>query len=141
MNIILKTIFEGVYDEESILNCLQGTPHIVKEIWLLLKHVYRRHIKVSGFSSVCVDNETISEVHFLFRFQDYEVGDLYRESETIFPEPKNININMMPYIYGGHNFKDYKLPDILKPYFPLIVFVELENTSMIGAQIKEKYFV
>ena len=131
MNIILKTIFEGVYDKESILNCLQGTPHIVKEIWLLLKHeYYRAHIKHSDHCNiykrreeVYVDHDLVMpEFQFLIRFQDYEVGDMYRESRTIFPEPKNININMMPYIYGGHNFKDYKLPDILKPYFPLIRF-------------------
>ena len=122
MNIILKTIFEGVYGEESTFNCLQGTPHIVKEIWFLIKHAYRIHIKVSELSNVFMDNGTIAEAQFLFQFQDCEVDVMYHESGTIFPEPKNININMMHYIYGGYNFEDYKLSDILEPYFPLIRF-------------------
>ena len=46
MNKIIRTIFEGVYDEECILNCLLGTPHIVKQIWFLVKDWYKSHIKL-----------------------------------------------------------------------------------------------
>ena len=37
MNIVLRILLCGVYDPDSILFALNGTPHIVKAIWLMLK--------------------------------------------------------------------------------------------------------
>lgn len=37
-----------------------------------------------------------------------------------FPPPTDIKINVMPYIFGGENFKSYKLPSYLKSYFQII---------------------
>ena len=45
-----------------------------------------------------------------------------RECYLSLSSPTDININMMPYIYGGKEFQDYKFSDYLIPYFPLIKF-------------------
>ena len=42
--------------------------------------------------------------------------DFYEESSYSFPDPTDININMMPFIVG-ENFKDCHLPDYLEPYW------------------------
>ena len=47
MNIVLRILLCGVYDPNSILFALSGTPHIVKVIWLMLKELYISHIKLS----------------------------------------------------------------------------------------------
>ena len=65
-------------------------------------------------------------VSFFKRFDYYQINNLHH---TIFPKPTGINISMMPYIYGGHNFKNYKLPENLKPYFPLIRFCKTSSIS------------
>ena len=39
----------------------------------------------------------------------------------IFPSPRGLNVNMMPFIMG-RNFEDCKLPEYLRPYWSLIEF-------------------
>ena len=46
MNIVLRILLCGVYDPDSILFALNGTPHIVKAIWLMLKKLYISHIRL-----------------------------------------------------------------------------------------------
>ena len=46
MNPILKTIFEGVYDDKSILSSLRGTPHLIKKVWYILKNCFKSYIKL-----------------------------------------------------------------------------------------------
>ena len=125
MNPVLKTILQGVYDEESILSYLKGTPRIVKKIWLILRSWYISHIKLpmvtlkdqirNGYfrEVVTLKNELlIPESTFL--------QEVKSSRDLLLPSPADININMMPYIYGGEKFEDYKLPDYLISYFPVI---------------------
>ena len=47
-----------------------------------------------------------------------------------FPPPKDININMMPFIVG-FTFKESKLPDYVEPYWPMIeacLYPEMERS-------------
>ena len=133
MNPVLKIILQGVYDEESILNYLRGTPHIVKKIWLFLKSLYISYIKLpderDGYGDepkgVTLENEVVlPDCSFLKKFKAYEYHSscILQENDLLLPSPTDININMMPYIYGGQEFRDYKLPGYLIPYFPLIKF-------------------
>ena len=46
MNIVLRILLCGVHDPDSILFALNGTPHIVRVIWLMIKEIYLYHIKL-----------------------------------------------------------------------------------------------
>ena len=119
MNLILRIILQGVYDEDCVLSYLKGTPHIVKEIWSHVNYFYKSHITLPM-------NYGNFQSHFFKKFDYYQINNLHH---TIFPKPTGINISMMPYIYGGHNFRNYKLPENLKPYFPLIRFCKTSSIS------------
>lgn len=130
MNPILKTIFEGVYDDKSILRSLRGTPHLVKKLWCILKNCFRSYIKLPKDydhyevpEGVSLENEVLmSGLGFLKEFAPYETYGIFIEDDVIFPKATDININMMPYISKGNDFEDYKLPPYLKPYAELIYF-------------------
>ena len=134
MNPILKIILQGVYDEESILNYLRGTPHIVKKIWLFLRSLYISNIKLPDDrdppKGVTVENEVVlTDCSFLKKFQQHEFHFRLKEDDLLLPTPTDININMMPYIYGGREFQDYKLPDYVIPYFRLIKFCKSKGDT------------
>lgn len=130
MNPILKTIFEGVYDDKSILRSLRGTPHLVKKLWCILKNCFRSYIKLPKDydhyevpEGVSLENEVLMPgLGFLKEFAPYETYGIFIEDDVIFPKATDININMMPYISKGNDFEDYKLPPYLKPYAELIYF-------------------
>lgn len=130
MNPILKTIFEGVYDDKSILSSLRGTPHLIKKLWCILKNCFKSHIKLPKDydhyevpEGVSLENEVLMPgLGFLKEFAPYETYGIFIEDDVIFPKATDININMMPYISKGNDFEDYKLPPYLKPYAELIYF-------------------
>ena len=130
MNPILKTIFEGVYDDKSILRSLRGTPHLIKKLWCILKNCFKSHIKLPKDydhyevpEGVSLENEVLMPgLGFLKEFAPYETYGIFIEDDVIFPKATDININMMPYISKGNDFEDYKLPPYLKPYAELIYF-------------------
>ena len=130
MNPILKTIFEGVYDDKSILSSLRGTPHLIKKLWCILKNCFKSHIKLRKDydhyevpEGVSLENEVLMPgLGFLKEFAPYETYGIFIEDDVIFPKATDININMMPYISKGNDFEDYKLPPYLKPYAELIYF-------------------
>ena len=113
----LNLILAGVNDPGSYLSVLCGSPHIVEYIWNLVKTGLKRHIKIPYESSV---------IHPLSMPRPDRVkGQIVREDGAFFkdlnlswkefPEPTDININMMPFI-AASNFEDTKLPDYLKLY-------------------------
>ena len=130
MNPILKTIFEGVYDDKSILRSLRGTPHLIKKLWCILKNCFKSYIKLPKDydhyevpEGVSLENEVLMPgLGFLKEFAPYETYGIFIEDDVIFPKATDININMMPYISKGNDFEDYKLPPYLKPYAELIYF-------------------
>ena len=134
MNIVLRTILCGVYDPDSILFVLSGTPHIIQAIWKIVKELFLSHIKlpvnydeystynppegVERFSENVValnDNKFFKKISKVWEYNEFET-----ELNISFPPPRDIKINMMPYVFGGDNFKSYKLPSYLKPYFKII---------------------
>ena len=52
LNPTLRTILEGVYDDGSPLSALLGTPHIVQNIWRLIKVSQHRSHKFNQESKV-----------------------------------------------------------------------------------------
>ena len=139
MNKVLYVLLCGVYDEGSILNSLRGIPLIVKIIWLDVKAFYRSHIKLPvnydhydrsnppkglGYSyynrMAMQDNKFFKKVCKFHMYNSNTEDELTAGIYIRFPPPKNIKINMMPYVFGGYKFESYKLPSYLKPYFKII---------------------
>ena len=135
MNIVLRILLCGVYDPDSILFALNGTPHIVKAIWLMLKKLYISHIRLPyrdlNVSTEYIEyvgrflgNNVLNDDKFLKKIPEGILSELWswdtKDLNISFPPPTDIKINMMPYIFGGEKFKSYKLPSYLKPYFQII---------------------
>ena len=147
MNPILKTIFEGVYDDKSILSCLRGTPHLIKKVWYILKNCFKSYIKLpqnyddyEGPEGVSLENEVLMpDLGFLKKFVSWKTYDLV-EDGVIFPKGTDININMMPYISKGYDFEDYKLPAYLKSYAKLICFCGTSGRSYDSENDKGRIF-
>ena len=139
MNKVLYVLLCGVYDEGSILNSLRGMPLIVKIIWLDVKAFYTSHIKLpvnynhynssnppkglthSYYNQMAMqDNKFFKKVCKFHMYNGNTEDKLTAGIDILFPPPKNIKINMMPYVFGGYKFESYKLPSYLKPYFNMI---------------------
>ena len=137
---VLKTILDGLYDDDCPLSKLRGCPHIMKVIWTDVNSFWsnailfpfersedaeddfnsvlsgdRRRSRVSPF--VC-SRENQDSFHSWLYFARIHLSQSLN-SGRMFPEPSNININMMPFIAGA-TFEDCKLPTYLQPYWPLI---------------------
>ena len=123
MNIVLRILLCGVHDPDSILFVLNGTPHIVKAIWLMIKELYLHHIKLPlNYRDVDLYNRKVArrlgncvlnDDKFFMKIsknRNQSAGLFNKDLNISFPPPADIKINMMPYIYGGDNFESYKLP-------------------------------
>ena len=117
MNLILKVILEGVYDDDSTLHCLKGIPHIVRKIWCILKDMVRSQIKLPDDYFPGKEAEDRKEI---IKPDCKFVVEFGRCFSDIFPKPCGININMMPFVSGGHHFEEFKLPSILRPYINVL---------------------
>ena len=137
-NPILKIFLEGVYDEECHLNKLLGFWHILEQIWRDVKCYWKHNIKETGHlknQKQFKKDDMISFInlhapsnyeHFPFIDQLYAIDDDSRYS--LFPDPKDININMMPFIMH----KDWEwscLPRNLRPYWSLIDHCRLDQSQ------------
>ena len=139
MNKVLFVLLCGVHDEGSILNSLRGMPLIVKIIWLDVKAFYTSHIKLpvnynhynssnppkglthSYYNRMAMqDNKFFKKVCKFHMYNGNTEDKLTAGIDILFPPPKNIKINMMPYVFGGYKFESCKLPSYLKPYFNMI---------------------
>ena len=134
MNKLLQTILCGVCVPDSILFTLNGTPHIVKVILLILKEIYISHIKLPLYYldddlhnpkvERMLGNSVVNDDKLFKKIPEGIRNELWgwdaRDLNISFPPPADIKINMMLYIFGGEKFKSYKLPSYLKPYFQII---------------------
>ena len=123
-----KTLLEGVYDEDQCpLSTLRGCPHILKTIWRDVESFWRTAIilpyerledvkddfnTVIGYEGEGVRGRRISPYVCPKEEQDSFHSWLYftnilPKSDFSFPEPSNIQINMMPFIVGA-TFEDCK---------------------------------
>lgn len=99
---IARILLLAISDDNCIFSKLQGVICIVEDIWKLTllynKEYYKKYIEndiyYKGFSNLNVDIK--------------------------FPLPKDLNINMMPFIMSK-NWNKTKLPDYLKEYYDNII--------------------
>ena len=116
-------MLEGVYDDESVLHCFKGTPHIVRKIWCILKNMLRSHIKLPNDYFPGKEAEDRKEIIKPDCKFFVESGRCFPDA---FPKPCGININMMPFVSGGHHFEEFKVPSILRPYINVFRTCNLE---------------
>ena len=113
---ILIIILEGINDENCILNTLKGTPHIIEYIWKHIKaynSVYWKSLIKIASDPPCPS--TMTESGYEQAMNSMFIGipqDKYflEITSVVFPEPKDINIDMMPF-YMSNCFEYTKLPE------------------------------
>ena len=100
-NLILKTFLEGLYDEHCVISKLRGCPHILKQIWRNVKtfwedSVYHPYQNEADFGFIHLEERPEDSSESWTFFSPIAVGD----ERCSFPEPSDININMMPFLVG-----------------------------------------
>ena len=117
LNPLLKVILEGLYDEECVLSKLRGCQHLMKNIWRNVVNFNKSQIFLPD-TTVSFDYMKNQEKWGTYPSVDALESALYlapisnrddvfqdEPTEIAFPEPSNININMMPFIVG-QTFKE-----------------------------------
>ena len=115
INPILRAILEGVYDTGSPLSRLRGTPHLVQFIWKLIVQYWKSLIKMGLEVQTPRDMEPGTSKNVP---QDKFV--IQSEHIRAFPEPNNININMMPFVMNK-KFEECYLPENLRQYWEYLI--------------------
>ena len=119
-NSISKILLEGLYDEGSPLHKLRGCQHIMLIIWNDLISYWKGLIKLPvpptprkscSFEFSIPNDDSLPSCFYLT-----PVNHGIRNG---FPDPSDININMMPFIVGD-TFEACKLPENIRPYWPMI---------------------
>lgn len=91
LNSILRVLLIGTYDKCSPWRLLRGMKDLIKLIWNNVCDLWSQYIVTNGvFASIV--------------------------SQVTFPEPKGININMMPFVIGASR----SLPSEYHQYLPMI---------------------
>ena len=131
---IFLALLSGVHDAESPLSALRGIPHVIKLIFTLATNEYwwKKCIVVPDFEldaeivrlflnhNISETRKLCKEKEFLFLTELSKGRHPNPKKDRLeFPPPKDININMMPFILAK-SFKHCKLPNYLKPYWPFI---------------------
>ena len=101
---LLGVLLDGLYDEESNLFKLRGCHQILKAIWHYTREYNLQEVNKSGYS------DWIGSLMIL---------TIPTRHYPAFPNPRGLNVNMMPFICG-ECFDDYQLPKYIKPYKGLI---------------------
>lgn len=110
LNPVARTILQGLYDPQSPFHLLLGMHYILKTIWSDVVGYWKSHIRRSDDSNLSYVklkwgyHHTTSDLNWILRF----------------PIPKNININMMPFIMEKQ-FHNTKLPEYLRAYWDQII--------------------
>ncbi|GAB5370200.1 hypothetical protein AAMO2058_001472200 [Amorphochlora amoebiformis] len=91
---IKRVIIAGLHDEKSSLNRLRGMNSILRKIWGYLLDLWARYIVIG----------------------DAEQLPFKISGEVKFPRPSNININMMPFVFGDKK----SIPKKYRQYWPLV---------------------
>jgi len=132
-NPIIRTIFAGVYDDTSPLANLRGMPNVVQIIFKYVQYYWKSHLKFGQTESIRSYEPTGGE--FVVQLNDQLKNAVYNYDSDYdfsllkikFPNPSDININMMPFVMA-RSFEETFLPDFLQPYFDnLILEGILEN--------------
>ena len=118
LNPVLRFLICGLTDPGCRFYALNGTPHIIEKIWIMLVQYWKNHILIPD------------EFDFLPSKAEGNSFDAYLIDlgQVKFPEPSDINVTMMPFIMS-RSFEDTKLPDYLRPYWDTIICREYTFTS------------
>ena len=107
VNVILRTLIDGVLDEKSVLSSLQGTPQILQHIW----------DRVVSLWGECID---AGPTAYWDEYKNPVYVGLNTRRAVTFPRPSGKSIHMMPFVMA-RKFADTKLPKYLKPYWDALV--------------------
>eukprot|EP01084_Bolivina_argentea_P019769 36774_1 len=102
---IARILLIAVYDDTNIFSKFRGMRYLVKSIWEMTLQFNHHHW------NPYIDTDQTS-------FREKWIYHSMR-SQLKFPKPKDININMMPFIMS-FDFEKTKLPQYLKSYHPII---------------------
>ena len=126
-NPISKVLLDGLYDQECALSRLRGCQHIMRTIWDNITVYWKELVELPvdpqlddeqrRYGDVDVE-ELLPSCLYLTPISSNDPGD-HEEAEYYFPPPSDININMMPFIVG-ETFESSKLPEFVRPYWPMI---------------------
>ena len=112
LNPVARVILQGLYDAGSPFHLLAGMHYILKAIWHNVVTCYKSSIKLGN--SMDLSYVKVKWGHF-YTSSDSDADWLVR-----FPEPSDIDINMMPFVMAK-TFKETKLPDYLRTYWDQIL--------------------
>lgn len=112
LNPVARVILQGLYDAESPFHLLAGMHYILKAIWHNLVTYYKSSIKKGN--SQDLSYVKVKWGHF------YTSSDSHADWLVRFPDPSDIDINMMPFVMAK-TFKETKLPDYLRTYWDQIL--------------------
>jgi len=115
LNPVLRVILEGVYDNGSSFSKLRGKPHIIKVIWKNISSYWKSLIHIGIAMGIATPS-------FVLKFE-----------KIAFPKPKNLNINMMPFVMAC-NFEDCHLPKYLRSYWKRLIRPLLYHMKIDGHQ-------
>ena len=143
---ITKAFLEGVYDEECVLFKLNGLCHLLREVWGHVKKYWRDSV----YETRSVRYQKATEVGDMVAYINLNNPDNYQRFPLLmderyerrtafpyynrrfaFPKPKNISINMMPFILSN-KFKDTCLPKYLKAYWDSLITYCILDKNEVG---------
>ena len=118
---VARVILQGLSDADSPLHLLAGMHYILKAIWHDVLTYHKSRIKKG-------DNYDLNFVKVKW---GHVYSDLDSPSDWLvrFPEPSDININMMPFIMAKR-FNETKLPDYVRTYWDQILTLCIANSEV-----------
>jgi len=124
---ITKAFLEGVYDEDCVLFKLNGLWHLLRGIWGYVKAYWRESVyetRSVRYQEATQGGEMVSYININNPDNNMKFsllsGCMRYGRRLDFPKPKNININMMPFILSN-KFKGTCLPKYLRAYWDSLI--------------------
>ena len=137
LNPIARALLQGIYDENSELHKLNGMWHILQQIWREIIFYWKLHIKCTADPQDDENQPRSSadpkgEEDEFRSYLNLSLSAIYPQpksdpwyftyigSPISFPEPSELNINMMPFVMG-YKFESCFLPEYLKSYWATLI--------------------
>ena len=114
INPILHVLLQGLYDNESTISVLRGSPHIVQIIWRHVIDFWRSLINIGCRETTPPNLLPYSRI---LKPQNRFVLPVV---PVMFPKPQNLSISMMPFVMNPQ-FDDCYLPQIIRSYWEHLI--------------------
>lgn len=121
LNPVARALLQGLYDGNSPFHLLFGINHILKAIWHNVLTYYKSRIKQGNSVDIYFDRVKWGHA--------YSDADPPSDWLVRFPEPSDININMMPFVMA-RMFAETKLPQYLRTYWDQILILCMSNSEI-----------